>query len=152
MNTLELEKFFRKYNHGAIEIVVCAIDELPLERLANGKSYGYVVNLSRKHEPGSHWISIFIDRGRHGYYLDSYGFKERSWYLSAFLKNNCRTVTYNERQLQQLQSNVCGMYAACFIVHWFSGYSFNHFLAKFSKNPVINDQFIVKIFNYYRRN
>lgn len=94
------------------------------------RSYGLVVNLSRKAESGSHWISIFIDNTCYNnnnyneqtgygktYFMDSYGFMPRSWYITEFLKKNCRNVEYCQQQLQQIQSNVCGMYAACFIIH-----------------------------------
>lgn len=152
MNTLELQLFLKRYYPQPTKIIVCAIDELPRKKLKNHTNYGIVVNLSKKSEPGSHWIALFIDRWRHGFYCDSYGFRARSWYLTEFIKKNCRRVEYCGRQLQQIRSNVCGMYAACFIIHMSKGYPYADFIDKFSKNLLINDHFIVKIFNYYRRN
>lgn len=160
MNTLELQHYLKSYNNIPSTIIrVCAIDQLP-RKLKRNYSYGFVINLSRKHEYGSHWIGLFISRTaantkrseRTGYFLDSYGFKPRSVYLTDFIKKHCTHVEYCDKQLQQLNSKVCGMYAACFIIHMVSGYPFRAFVGKFSKNLVINDSFIIKNYNYYLRN
>lgn len=136
------------------------------KKLESDRSYGFIINLSKKSEPGSHWVSVYIDNNptrknkrKNGksssdaYYFDPYVlFRPKSWQLIKFLNKNARKVEYNGQQLQQLHSNVCGMYAACFIIHMANGNRFNFFLDKFSKNLLINDLFIAKIFNYYIRN
>lgn len=162
MNTLELKNYLHRIYTENVQIIVCAIDELPIKQLKKNTNYGLVVNLSRKTDSGSHWIGIYIDNENgvgkkrkgcgKGFYFDSYGFVPKSWYLIEFLKKNCRNVEYCHQQLQQIQSKVCGMYAASFIVHMANGQTYKHFLDKFSKNLVINDLFIAKIFNYYARN
>lgn len=163
MNTMELKHFLEKYNTLDTIIIVCDIDELPTrKKLLNNKNYGFVINLSKRDTLGSHWVSLFITKIhksrnsrnnlRNGYYMDSYGFRPRSWYLTEFLKNNCNHVEYSGRQLQQLQSDVCGMYAACCIIHMVRGYPFKEFTYKFSNNLLINDLFIRTIYHYYRRN
>lgn len=158
MDTLLLRDFFMKLNTPHTKIIVCAIDELPQRKLnlkhERYKNLAFVINLSKKTEYGSHWVALFITRGRHsttthGYFLDSYAFKPRSFQLTTFIQRNCTQVTYPTQQLQQLRSNVCGMYAACFIAHMSSGYSFDTFIAKFSKNLLINDYIIVKIYNNF---
>lgn len=159
MNTLELQEFLDRCYVYNTNIIVCAIDELPEKKLKNKKkNYGIVINLSKKNEFGSHWVGMFISKSyrhddrRNGFFLDSYGFTPRSWYLTDFIKKNCHHVEYCERQLQQLHSNVCGMYVSCFIIHMANGNQFQHFVDKFSKNLLINDHFIVTIYNYYKRN
>lgn len=153
MNTLHLREFFRNLNLQHTKVVVCAIDELPRSRLNIRKSrynnFAFIINLSKSSEPGSHWTSIFIDSHRHGFFEDSYSFLPRSWQLISFIKRNCIKVTYATQQLQQLTSNVCGMYASCFIAHMATGHTFDSFFAKFSKNLLINDYVIVNLFNYY---
>lgn len=146
MNTLELKNCLRWYSTRYTKLIVCAIDELPKKKLKNDINYGFVINLSKKSEMVSHWIGLFIERQRpgsqrRGSYMDSYAFRPRSFQLTDFISKNCTRVDYCGRQLQQLQSTVCGMYAACFIIHMTKGYSFKSFVDKFSKNLVINDQF-----------
>lgn len=154
MNTLQLRDLLQRYNTPATPIAVCAVDELPTSPLKSGKNYGFVVNLSVKSSPGSHWIGIYIqniDGKQLGYYMDSYSFRPRSAYLTEFLRKNCRHIAYSNKQLQQLNTNVCGMYAAYFLIHMINNYPFAAFLSKFSRNLLINDHFIVKIYNYYLR-
>lgn len=154
MNTLQLREFFNTLNLQHTKVVVCAIDELPRTRLkmnkkSRYKNFAFIINLSKKAESGSHWTSLFINHNRHGFFIDSYSFKPRSWLLQSFIKRNCKQITYCTQQLQQLTSNVCGMYTACFIAHMASGHTFDSFTAKFSKNLLINDYVIVKLFNYF---
>lgn len=151
MNTIELKNYLQKFISRDVKIIVCAIDKLP-KSLKPGYSYAIITNLSKSNEFGSHWSAIFIDRQHNGTYLDSYGFRPRSWYLTEFIKKNCKKIIYNTCQLQQLQSKVCGMYAACFLIHMIKGGTLSSFVQKFSKNLLINDQFIVKNYNYYLRN
>lgn len=150
MNTLQLRDLLQRFNTPTSPIIVCAVDELPTIRLKRGKNYGFVVNLSPKSSPGSHWIAIYIqniDGEQLGYYI-----RPRSAYLTKFLRKNCSRIGYSKRQLQQLHTNVCGMYAAYFLIHMINGFPFSAFLSKFSRNLLINDHFIVKIYNYYLRN
>lgn len=153
MNTLQLRSYLRRYDvqDPDLKIRVFAIDQLPT-KLKNGFAYGFVINLSKISEPGSHWVSLYIDKKRNGFYFDSFGFKPKSYHLLDFIKKNCKNISYNTRQLQQLNSKVCGMYAACCIIHLAKGHSFNDYVGKFSKNLLINDSFIVKNFRYYLRN
>lgn len=165
MNTIELEKYLEKFTSPNVTIIVCAIDKLP-KKLKNGQSYAIITNLSKSSEFGSHWCALYISSNtnnnknnfsnknneRDCTFFDSYGFEPRSWYLTEFIKRNCTRKTYNPCQLQQLNSKVCGMYAACFIVHMINGGRLSSFINKFSKNLLLNDLFIDKNYNYYLRN
>lgn len=151
MNSLQLRVFLKKFKTRGVKISVCAIDQLP-EKLKRGRNYAFVTNLSKITDVGSHWIAMYIDKEGNGCYFDSYGFQPKSFQLLDFLKYNCKSVKYNCRQIQQLTSKVCGMYAACFIIHMVKGCEFTDFIRKFSKNCIINDNFIIKNFNYYTRN
>lgn len=151
MNTLELEEFLYKYQSSDVTIIVCAIDKLP-RKLKTGRAYGIITNLSKSSEIGSHWCTIFIDKDRkQGYFFDSLGFPGRSFYVTDFFKRNCKQSFYNTKQLQQISSKVCGMYAACFLVHMINGGTMHSFITKFSNNLLINDNFIIKNYNYHLR-
>lgn len=152
MNTYELRDFMNRYNTSNTRISVCAINELPRKRLKKGINYGFIVNLSKNTEMGSHWVGLYIDKRRNGFYLDTYAFKPRSYYLTEFIKRNCAQCFYNPHQLQQLHTNVCGMYVACFLIHMINGYPFRYYPAKFSTNLMLNDQFVVTMYSYYLRN
>lgn len=159
MNTLELQNFLDANNARKISMVVCAIDEIK-EKYKKNQETGFVVNLSRSSESGSHWIGLYIKNNNNSkkkknnycVYFDSYAFPPRSCYLKEFISENCNKFNYNEKPVQQITSNVCGMYAACFILHLANGGSLLSYTGKFSKNLLLNDLFIRKNYDYYLRN
>lgn len=151
MDTNQLKEFLKKNNLKKIHVGVCAIDRLPNISKCK-KAHAFCVNLSRAGDGvGSHWIGIFIDTKYNLYYLDSYGFKEKSYFLTDFIGKYGKKVFYNKRQLQPLTSNTCGMYVASFLIHMMRGGSLKGFLSKFSKNLIINDIFVRKNYNYFLR-
>lgn len=145
MNTLELQSFLDLNNiNRKIKMIVCPIDKLKKIKIKKNREYGIVVNLSNSSEPGSHWTGLYINNnknsqsGAFGAFFDSYGFSPRSFYIEDFIKQNCSNCSYNQRQLQQLTSKVCGMYAACFVMHMSNGGTLDSFTGKFSKNLRLN--------------
>ncbi len=65
MNTLELQIYLDRCNDNKrAEMLVCAIDQLEGKKLNSAKEYGFVVNLSRSTEAGSHWVGLYINRKR----------------------------------------------------------------------------------------
>lgn len=145
MNTFELKEYLDKnnFNRQGIVIIVCAIDQLP-KKINKNRQYGIVMNLSRSSEGGSHWTAIFIDRKQNATYCDSYGFRPRGYYIDKFIHQNCKTFTYNKHQIQQLNSKVCGMYAAVFILHMTHGGTLKTFSCRFSKNNLVLNDIIIQ--------
>lgn len=113
---------------------------------------GFIVNLSAASEPGTHWIALWIgakDKNQENcgcYLFDSYGFDARVDKIREFLRKNCHNWKHNEKQLQQLQTGVCGMYAASFLYYISNGISPAAFLRNFTNNLYINDYVIEKMF------
>lgn len=149
MNTIELKKFLDQNNNKKIIMKVCAIDQLPAKLIKNGE-YGFVINLSRSSEAGSHWVGLYI-KDSAATYLDSYAFQPKSFYINDFIKKNCITFEYNKQQLQQLNSTVCGMYASLFILHMMNGGTLKTFNNRFSKNLVFNDVVIERMFKFNKK-
>lgn len=108
---------------------------------------GFVVNLSSQNESGTHWIAIFVDEKGHGTYFCSFGMKPAVRSIQLFLRMHCKTVTINKTQLQNQQSTVCGEYAVLFLIYSFKGISLTQFLKLFSKNLILNDKLIEKMFS-----
>lgn len=128
MNTLELKTFLQRFKNTN----VVSSNELP----ENFKlPLGLVINLSKNYEPGSHWVGLFINKNKQGYYMDSFG-KPPIESIKKFIDENCDYFEYNKVRLQQYHSNVCGKYAALFICSCFRDINFYH---SFNKNPFIND-------------
>jgi hypothetical protein len=70
----------------------------------------FICNLDDCDKPGSHWIVIERHRGDI-FYFDSYGLPPVHDDLAAKLVEMTRsTITWNNTQLQELDTNVCGQY------------------------------------------
>lgn len=108
---------------------------------------GFIVNLSPSNHQGSHWIAIFINESGATTYFCSYGMKPEVRSIQHFLRLHSKTIQYNDRQLQAMQSTYCGEYAAMFLLNSFSGVRLSDFLKKFSMNLILNDMLITKMFN-----
>lgn len=147
MYLYELKDFLeRKINSHNLYVTSC--DRLP----SNIKLPSFfIINLSPSTSPGTHWVALTIDVDGIAYYFDSYGFKPENPMIRSFIKMHSKRFEYCHRQLQQLQSRVCGKYAALFLYYWERGCSMNDFLKKFSCNLVLNDALVEKMYDYVQK-
>lgn len=91
---------------------VYACDDLPL--LATKP--GYVINLDKKSESGSHWVCVYFNFvERHAYYFDSLGDKPTNAYIVRFIKRNSKTCEWNTIPVQHLCANTCGQWTIFFL-------------------------------------
>lgn len=148
MYLFELKNFARRKINAEVHVVPYDL----LDKIKFTPPCGFIVNLSAASEPGSHWIALWLDpktknEENSGCYLfDSYGFDARVDKINEFLKKTCNNWHHNEKQLQQVQTGVCGMYAATFLYYISNGVSPAAFLRNFSNNLFINDYVIEKMY------
>lgn len=141
MYLYELLNFVRR--NVTPKVYVCPADMLP----RNFKlPAGFIINMSKAAEQGSHWVSLWIDEAGNGTYFDSYGLKPLVDEIKFFIKLHTKKMNFSKRQLQQLHSRECGPYAAAFIYYISRGCTLEMFLHQFGKNLTINDYVIAKMF------
>lgn len=107
---------------------------------------GFIINLSPSTHPGTHWVSLWIDERGCATYFDSYGFPPRTREIKSFIRLHCKKLISSPSQCQQLQSKVCGYYAACHLFYASQGVEVKIFLGKFCKNLKLNDMLIKKMY------
>ena len=94
--------------------LVCSLDEIP--KLFQVREFA-IVNLSRKIEPGSHWIVILRSGKQVFEVFNSLGFETLD-ILKPHLKFRYRThVLFNEHKFQLDTSSTCGLFCIYFIVN-----------------------------------
>jgi Adenovirus endoprotease len=139
----EIQNFIKqKLPHHSTEIV--SIDTL-LYRCPDAPS-GYIINLSKSSEQGSHWVALYFDPNGKATYFDSYGFKPRNREINQFIRLHSKSLTFNKKQLQQLQSKVCGHYSCVFLYYMFGGIPLDRMLSQFSPNLKINDKIVEDLY------
>ena len=142
MNTIEII--------NELKDIECFKGVLPLDKLRsmkiNQKPFAIIINLDYSNEPGSHWVTLFIDENNEGYYFDSFGFPNFSNEMLYFLRNNkINKINFNKYFIQSKNSDNCGAYCVLFVKMLCNGYSMREFLNLFSNNTEENDEISVKI-------
>ena len=146
MNTLQICSILRHCNLSLYRGVY-ASDTLPDDLTGL-----FVVNLDPRHEPGTHWISIYISADRRrGEYFDSFGMRPVDC-LSDYMLTHCSNYVYNRRQIQSYASKYCGYYCIVYCVcRERHGIDLNKFISRFTKDTSFNDALIHKAFNLLRK-
>ena len=112
MNTDQIDRAIRprcKHFHG-----VYAANRLP--RLFQKDLPSFIVaNLDPSHKPGCHWVSIYIDSSRTGYYFDSFGCPPPILFR-RYLDKYCISWTYNKRVLQSYLTYYCAHFVVYFVL------------------------------------
>ena len=139
MNTLQLRKILAS-QILAVHENVYASDQIPSTRIPLPASV--IVNLDKSSQPGSHWISIYIDVQEKAEYFDSYGFPPVRQEFITFMRKNSKIWTYNSTALQDYYSDVCGQYCAVYLYFKTRHYTLKDFLSLFSSDRSNNDSVI----------
>lgn len=105
---------------------------------------GYIVNLDRHDQPGSHWIGLWTD-GERAELMDSYALPFWQAYhvpqLKTWLRSHFKTIEQNTKSLQAVDAESCGIYALLFLVHKSQGGTMTSFASQFSGHDyVLNDR------------
>jgi|SRR5271170_199492 len=110
---------------------VFASDKLPKKLQLYPASV--VANTDPAHKPGTHWIAYYFDDQGHLDYFDSYGLPPTAYPgLSEFAAANSVTVSYNDRQIQGYDTDVCGQYCIAFIAHRSRGQSLDDIIKRYT--------------------
>lgn len=113
---------------------------------------GIVFNTDPSTKDGQHWISLYMDLGKHNsndysiYYFDSFGRKPPKQIkelidkaIKQGKKNNCKPqYFYNDHSYQRANSQ-CGMYAIHFIKQMLEGLSFDDYLREPLNDKLMKD-------------
>ena len=111
-----------------------AKDKLPLPPTKMPKIY--IVNQQNSHQPGNHWIVMWIDTTPE--YFDSLG-KEPHAEFRHWLSLKKTPFMYNSKRLQNRDSDVCGQYCIMYSYFKCRGITFQKFVDMFDENLFLND-------------
>lgn len=149
MDTITIREYIKAYQRRNIFKGVFPCDSLP----KNFKlPAAFVINLSQHNEPGSHWLSLYIDERGGAYYFDSFGLEPSNFHIRAFIKIHAKSVRYNKRQLQHISSNKCGRFCCVFVVAILKNCVIDNFFSHFGINLYINDFAVENMYNYLKTN
>lgn len=120
-------------------IGVFAANELP-SYLPTGK--GLIVNCCKRTLPGQHWLAIYQSSSNKVEFFDSFGRKPSDYGIKI---TSGRIVQTNNIQLQNLFSNVCGLYCIFYLMKRVRGHGMTTIVNIFSdNNTLFNDSLLKK--------
>jgi Adenovirus endoprotease len=145
MNSKQLFDFFER-SHSTNFGGVYSADTLPRKIKS---PIGLIVNTAPKSHPGEHWIAIFVDKAKIGYYFDSFGLPPTVSSISAFLRRNCTKIQCNQKQIQHLNSTKCGQFSAVYLKFRFAGRMSKVYLDLFNHDLSLNERIIDSYYKYF---
>ena len=102
----------------------------------------FIANTDEAHDPGTHWIAIFIDEELRGVYFDSFGLPPLFSDFIRYLDYNCQSWIYNNLTLQNVNSSTCGLYCILFVKFVCRQIALSDFFKLYSSNTLVNDELI----------
>ena len=159
---MDSDKNFYFYGAVPMDFKKCSVSNLcnfNMEKhLDKGESkIGIVFNTDPSTKDGEHWISLYMDLGKHNspdygiYYFDSFG-RKPSKEIAELIQNTIKQgekckrkplYFYNDYSYQKANSQ-CGMYAIHFIKKMLEGLSFEEYL-----DTKLNDKLMIQLRNEY---
>lgn len=148
MNTLEIWNALstnvhtKKYFKG-----VFPLDRIP--KFIKNKPALLVVNTDKSNKPGSHWVAIYLPLKGNAEYFDSYGIKPmHDEFIQFFKRQKFVKVLYNNIQLQNYFSTVCGEYCCVFLLQRTKNKTLENFIKTYfnKKNFEDNDKIVETLF------
>jgi hypothetical protein len=142
---IDFDKKIPEYMGHCVESEIC---NLSLSKMLENKKtkIGIIFNLDKHDEPGSHWVSLFIDLEKTPFlfYFDSTGqdipyeinvLKDRIIKQGKKLKNPIHFKFYkNYKTVHQMGNSECGMYSLFFIITMLTSET------EFDKNMSLKDK------------
>jgi hypothetical protein len=145
MNTAELDELLT----ADCKLSTVYVGTFPCDMLPSMVDHpaALVINTDPSTMPGSHWVAIYVDSGGRGEYFDSYGDAPENVECVKFLNTNCRggrNWIFSKKELQAMDSNVCGQYCVGFLKWRVRGGSLEEFQNQFGSDTDRNDKSIAQ--------
>jgi hypothetical protein len=120
MNTLEILKLLKNDQAvGQIFLGVYPADMLP--KITQFPA-ALIANLDPSTEPGTHWVSLYFNKTGICEYFDSFG--RKPGFLERYILKNCKKYVYNNKQVQEIFTTVCGQLCIYVLLWRVRGVSF----------------------------
>jgi len=123
------------------------------DRMPNEKQVGsYIINMQNEDDgSGTHWVAIKLFKTRKCCYFDSFGVG-MPMEIDEWTKN-FKPVATNNRQIQDIKSQMCGFFCLSFI-EFFQNFddetndvfeAYDDYLNLFSSDPKTNDKIVCQL-------
>ena len=120
-------------------------DGLP-RRLRTDFPQAFIVNTDPTGQPGMHWMAIWIEENRCEVF-DSFALPLQTYPgvepFIRWLERHCKNIETNDRSVQSVTSDTCGVYALFYLMLKSEGGSMSQFLSMFKLHDYIANDRVV---------
>ena len=102
------------------------------------QSKAFIVNTDFARDPGQHWVALYF-KGNKAIHFDSYGLPTLKDHILPFIQNNSLGWIENTQMLQEVMSEMCGLYSIYVLYELNQGSSLQNILSNFSKDNLIKN-------------
>ena len=145
MNTLQLSTIMDTFSKNTHFLGVLACDQLPKTTLQN-VPVSVIINTHSSDMSGEHWLAVYITDTRGGCFFDSFGNSPRCKIfpptIYTFLRTNCSSLKFSNRQVQDYLSVTCGEHCVFFLYHMLCGLNYEDVMLKYSDDLNSNDKMV----------
>lgn len=117
---------------------VYAADELPTRMPPQTLA---IVNCCNRNYPGEHWLALYKCEEDTLEIFDSFGLNPDVYNLVGKLPESS-VITYSTKQLQSINSLMCGQYCLYYCYFKARGYALDDIISGFSKDYYNNDAYV----------
>lgn len=82
------------------------------------KNFCVIFNLAKHNEDGSHFVTV-VKSSKTIFYFDSFGRKCKNSYILKFMNKFSLPIEYNDFQIQDRSSSLCGLFCIFFIIFFY---------------------------------
>ena len=101
-----------------------------------------IANTDIHTKSGTHWVAFYFDDYGSCEFFDTYGRQPRNKYFQKL-----KPEVWSEKQVQALQSSVCGQHCVHFLYERCRGFSFDEILQLYGTNLNANDSCVSQFVN-----
>src|SRR4029434_1188380 len=146
MNTLQLSAIMDAISKNTQFLGVLACDQLPKTALQN-VPVSVIINTHTSDMSGEHWLAVYITDTWTGCFFDSFGNRPTSQLfptaIYTFLRTNCSSLQFSNRQVQDYLSVTCGEHCVFFLYHMLCGFNYKDVMLKYSNDLIRNDKMVL---------
>lgn len=123
LNSIQLSKILERDNvTSGIFKGVFARDKLPF-KIAYPTCL--IFNTDKSDGPGEHWLALYYNKSGNCYFYDPYGLPPDVYNMKRYLHKTSKRWTWNSKQQQSLDSNLCGYFCVLFLLFKARGFDCN---------------------------
>ncbi len=111
-----------------------------------------IVNNKPSSHIGEHWVAMYFNSSKKCIFFDSFGLPPFYYKFDKYIKRYSITHVFNDKTIQSIFSNYCGIYCIYFILCMTHDLNLIETISPFTKNYKGNDRLVFELVTKFLKN